>query len=796
MPFVFLRGALRRVGKTASPLRVGYHGANLALRSSSSAVIASVASRVLLLAALPGFTARASGQAERFEACFRNGERTTGREVRAWSGPGAQPSIDDRKLFDPANPVRWLIDHRLPAPAEPAAFVDLFGGDRLPGRVTAFRSGNESPLERQLPCFLVEPTVSLDWPDGPRRSTVRVTARRVKRIVWEPRPGIAYRPGTVFHRDRRVQRFRSARWSGESVLLLLAEGSSPATANVPIADLAEIHFPRADAWELQLEEVAALSPSCDSTFFEIETDGGLQVTCSSERFLARSHGPDNEPRNWYHAVQPAWSVDPLWIPHTAIRTRRFFKPWEVPLSRLEPDRVREKHAFGASWTWKKDRNVQGGLLRSDGRSYAWGIGVQASCDLEYDLPACATAFRAQVGIDEAVGGGGCARAAILFDRSAPALRGGREREQLFRSPLLIGSRRTLDSGRLRLEPPARGAREGGSTLLLSLDDAHEGRPPGADPFDVRDCVDWLEPLLELDPDALRAEARLRMGRVVPAFQDWTIDGADGAPVMLANRMADGGARWWLEVAPALPFLRIERTLRDLDGSSWLCLALRRDLDRSSSPRVRVNARGRLLADFEVPVRLAWSDAEPVLVPLRGLKGEARVEIVQMSGGSGAGVEWGGIAVLPLPPGLVRLHDGAPQPVEASAARFPGLELRVREQPQLGEARFIRFAWKAPEGGQVSLKLGHDGTWGAEVERKGRSFLYRAGGDARERSDARVVAGTAPREWTVVVRDLYEDFGSFTLTGLAFSSEGGPASFDGVYLARSRKEFDWLKEGTE
>lgn len=47
-----------------------------------------------------------------------------------------------------------------------------------------------------------------------------------------------------------------------------------------------------------------------------------------------------------------------------------------------------------------------------------------------------------------------------------------------------------------------------------------------------------------------------------------------------------------------------------------------------------------------------------------------------------------------------------------------------------------------------------------------------------------VAPQAPDEWTVVTRDLWKDFGTFTLTGIAPTAIQGEALFDRIELLRS------------
>ena len=42
----------------------------------------------------------------------------------------------------------------------------------------------------------------------------------------------------------------------------------------------------------------------------------------------------------------------------------------------------------------------------------------------------------------------------------------------------------------------------------------------------------------------------------------------------------------------------------------------------------------------------------------------------------------------------------------------------------------------------------------------------------------------PGDWTVVSRDLWKDFGDFTLTGIAPTAINGPAMFDKIELFRA------------
>ena len=76
-----------------------------------------------------------------------------------------------------------------------------------------------------------------------------------------------------------------------------------------------------------------------------------------------------------------------------------------------------------------------------------------------------------------------------------------------------------------------------------------------------------------------------------------------------------------------------------------------------------------------------------------------------------------------------------------------------------------------------LEFAADGTW-PPAEKPLRR--YHAGKNTSGWQSVEV-ALHPPREWTVVTRDLWKDFGNFTLTGLAPTAMGGPALFDRIEL---------------
>jgi len=119
------------------------------------------------------------------------------------------------------------------------------------------------------------------------------------------------------------------------------------------------------------------------------------------------------------------------------------------------------------------------------------------------------------------------------------------------------------------------------------------------------------------------------------------------------------------------------------------------------------------------------------------------------------------------------------PPQRFSARIRGWEFRIREQPAIGEYRYIRFAWKSPKAAGVMLELADNGHWPPADQPVRRYFA----GKNLTGWQAVGVAPRPPADWTVMTRDLWRDFGNFTLTGIAPTAIGGPALFDRIELLR-------------
>ncbi len=125
------------------------------------------------------------------------------------------------------------------------------------------------------------------------------------------------------------------------------------------------------------------------------------------------------------------------------------------------------------------------------------------------------------------------------------------------------------------------------------------------------------------------------------------------------------------------------------------------------------------------------------------------------------------------------------------AELTGLSIPIRENPGAGEYRYITFVWVKWGGTQIGLKLL---TKDEGADAKGREFDYTYIAAPGEPDNAkRIPKGLSvvnrAQGWVVVTRDLWKDFGDFTITGVRFlCPERRDAGFDEIFLAKREADF--------
>lgn len=447
-------------------------------------------------------------------ALFADGSEVTGSRIRDWHERERRATLSGRKLFDPRRPVR-LLCHLARRPGGRGPRVFLTNGDVLPGRVSAFLPSEPgSNLPDRLVVTLGPPLLA-----GPRNTSrgkggqpvAYVRADSVSRVVLgqvRPRPRLG---GAVFFKDGRRQVVSSIRWTPDGLKGL----SEEQIVSGRFAELEEIHVPKVDTTAGVLADAVLAGPGRDGRIGRMTTDEGAVLTYLVARRESRSER-GRKVHDTFHAVQPSWSLTAVRVPEGSICLRSYRDPTEVPLSLLPCEALSERSFTGFAWPWRRNRSVRGDVLRVGSHSCDLGMGTHSYSAVAFPLPAGARSLACGVGLDRAVGGGGCVRCAVRQDTA-----GGRE---LWRSGVLIGSKAPARVGPLSLSGVRR--------LVFVTEFAHDGRPAGAEPCDIRDEVDWLLPMVTVDATALRL-TRQWLWHYVPALRGWSVDDKAAGEVRLS-----------------------------------------------------------------------------------------------------------------------------------------------------------------------------------------------------------------------------------------------------------------------
>lgn len=535
--------------------------------------------------------------AARYEIGLADGTRQVAQRITQWTPRPPSLKLDDRSWLDAQPTLRWIFDRESPVAGALEGWLETWTGDCLPGQVLRHSdTGFNSPPHP--PYLTVLSVTSSPPPRHAERAQVRVRTDCVRRIVWLDQQR-RYEPGTAITRDGRQFAFRVLRWGPDSVTLLAEEGRHSLT----FQELAELNLPAQPAWPQLYDELALLAPQGDQQLLQVETSAGVIATTSWSRQHVALPQDRSKMQHWLLGVQPAWCLDVLWLSGNEIPMRRFFGPHELPLSRLWPSAVvQQSPVAGSGRPWQRDRNVEGGLLRSGPGIFGWGFGVHAHNELHFPLDSLVRAWQGFVGLDALAATGGCVRARTLLLAD--------QRQTVFESPVIVGSSQAYATG---LRPLSES--ETPRTLVLQVEHVHDERPPGADPLDIRDSTDWLDPLLLLDQSALRELLASHVQSHIGACRDWQWTTPAGTQLHFQpiwDELSEATSRFALGVAvTGSEPLRLTRRQPLAESPRELQLTVSTPLPARPPLQMEVLVDGQSVARFDVPL---LDRAHPTLKP--------------------------------------------------------------------------------------------------------------------------------------------------------------------------------------
>lgn len=145
------------------------------------------------------------------------------------------------------------------------------------------------------------------------------------------------------------------------------------------------------------------------------------------------------------------------------------------LSDLEAIGFKNLGFLNTNWDYRKDRNVQGGTLKSGGYVSQKGLGLHATSRLAYKVENQAARLKAKVGIDDDTDGSG----SVIFKVFASET--GKTWETIYESPIVRGGQTPLD-----VDVSVNGMK--GVALVVEY----------ADGADVLDHANWLDVRFEME----------------------------------------------------------------------------------------------------------------------------------------------------------------------------------------------------------------------------------------------------------------------------------------------------------
>ncbi|MCU0877941.1 MAG: NPCBM/NEW2 domain-containing protein [Pirellulaceae bacterium] len=489
---------------------------------------------------------------ERFTGWFADGTPLASARISAWPVPGVSSRIAGRNPWDSKIPLRFLRDSQVTVAWQPP-YLLLANGDCLPGTLSRLAPADGRPRPVPRVNVQLEEVLPLTGTE------IAVRTDRIARIIGSS--DAAHRaappPGTVELVDGRRFLARSIKWREYGLALLTAEG----VVEAAYSEIADAVLPDIDRAAALVDDSrgAASTSAARSTRYQLAGGGTITASrISREQERVRRRGRQAAlDLVTYHYVQPAWSDHPLAIAESQIAWCSYRTAGEIPLALAGPELVSWRPLVGVAAASDRSLVPHHELAATGSLDDDLALRTRSYSELAIDLPDGARTFETAIGFERAVATGGCVRCRVLAIRSAAGAATGdlpaSEPEVLWDSGVMQGSDGLRSTGPL----PVAGVRR----LVLVTDPAHDDRPAGADPLDIRDDVVWLAPRVILASEGGPAANSHELADALDGLAEWELVGDDWRRARSAVRWNRAESAWQpLLVLPGPAEYRLRRPL--------------------------------------------------------------------------------------------------------------------------------------------------------------------------------------------------------------------------------------------
>jgi hypothetical protein len=468
--------------------------------------VARLAAWLSLIVPLCWAAAAPAAAADRYVAWLSDGQTQSAPRINEWHTAARSRQSQGKGAAVVPSPLRLIRDLHAQVGLAPP-FLLLANGDVLTG--TPIQLVDDQGRQGLVPRVQVQ----LEGMLPVSGTGVAVRTDRIVRFVGSAGAGLREEPppGTVQLADGRRLVARSIKWREYGLALLTSEGI--VEANFP--DIVDAVFPDVDRMAAVLDDNRWADDVTGIVRFQLATGGAITASriTRNQESSRRSRRSGIELATYYYA-QPAWSDQPLALPEKDIAWCGYRGADEAPLSLLPAELAASRRLIGDGAVWQRITSAESGILASGLLEADLGIATCSYSEIACDLPPGAISLVTTVGLDRSVGNGGCVRCSIVAEN----LKG----KVLWDSGILQGSDAPKQTGPTDVV--------GLSRVVLVTEYAHEGRPTGADPLDIRDQVVWLAPLVKLDRNRIGERAEVLAG-----ISDWDSATRGEKPPQVASR---------------------------------------------------------------------------------------------------------------------------------------------------------------------------------------------------------------------------------------------------------------------